>query len=105
MYIPIKLDKTRNLLLGFEAMQLFKKMTGKSLARLDFENEDFEDYVPTMLYCGLVHEDREITLEKTVELLDEHLGLKGTMDLLPMIMEEVFGKQDLTKNAPRAAKK
>lgn len=105
MYTPIQLDKSRNLMLGFQGLQLFKKITGKSLAKLDYENEDFEDYIPAMFYCGLVHEDKELTLEETIRLIDKHLGIQGALELLPNILEETFGKQDDVKNAPRAAKK
>lgn len=104
-YIPIKLDKTRNFLMGFKGMQKFKGITGISLAKLDFENEDMEDYIPALFYSGLVHEDKELTLEKTTELIDEHLGIKGALDLLPQIIEETFGGGKDVKNAQRAAKK
>ena len=43
-YIPIKLDKTRNMLRGFGALQLFKNNERKS-CKLDYENE-YEDYIP-----------------------------------------------------------
>lgn len=109
VYIPIQLDKTRNLLLGFQGLQLFKKITGKSLAKLDYENEDMEDYMPAIIHCALIHEDKELTLEKTTELIDKHIGVKGTIDLFPGLMEETFGKEEdekeRTKNLQRAVKK
>ncbi len=93
-YLPIKLDKTRNFLMGFKGMQIFKKITGTSLAKLDYENTDIEDYIPVLFYCGLVHEDNELTLENTTELIDKHLGIKGAIELLPQIIEETFGKEE-----------
>ncbi len=104
-YIPIKLDKTRNMLMGFGALQLFKKITGKSLSKTGYENEDMEDFIPALFYSGLVHEDENLTLEKTTQLIDEHLGIKGALDLLPQIIEETFGKEEDVKNVQRAAKK
>lgn len=104
-YIPIKLDKTRNLLLGFKGLQMFKKITGTSLAKLDYENEDIEYYIPVIFYCGLIHEDKDLTLEKTIDLIDEHLGVKGALDLLPQIIEETFGTEEDIKNVQGAAKK
>lgn len=88
-YIPVKLDKTRNLLFGFGALQMFKSIHGKSLMKVDFENEDLEDVIPLMIYVGLKHEDEDLTLEKTIELIDTHLGLKGVMELMPEIMKEL----------------
>ncbi len=109
VYIPIELDKTRNLLLGFQGLQKFKKITGKSLSRLDYKNEDMEDYMPAILHCALIHEDKELTLEKTTELIDKHIGVKGAIELLQPLMEETFGKEadekERVKNLQRAAKK
>ena len=105
MYIPIKLDKTRNFLMGFKGMQKFKRITGTSLAKLDYEKEDMEDYIPALFFSGLAHEDKELTLEKTTELIDKHIGIKGAIELLPEILEETFGKEEDIKNAQRAAKK
>ena len=99
IFTPIKLDKMRNIVLGFKAMQEFKNITGKSLTKIDFEDEslEIETIVPVIFYAGLRHEDKELTLEKTVELLDEHLGLKGAIDLIPKIMEDAFGKIENTE--------
>ena len=91
--------------MGFKGMQIFKKITGTSLAKLDYENTDIEDYIPALFYCGLVHEDKELTLEKTTELIDKHLGIKGAIELLPTIIEETFGKEEDIKNTVRAVKK
>lgn len=99
IFTPIKLDKMRNIVLGFKAMQEFKNITGKSLTKINFEDEDLEieNIVPVIFYAGLKHEDKELSLEKTVELLDEHLGLKGAIDLIPKIMEDAFGKIETEK--------
>ena len=96
IFTPIKLDKMRNVVLGFQALQEFKKITGKSLTKIDFESEelDVESIVPAIFYAGLKHEDKELTLEKTVELLDYHLGIKGAIELIPGIMNDAFGVQD-----------
>ena len=97
IFTPIKLDKMRNIVLGFKAMQEFKNITGKSLTKLDFEDENLEveTIVPVIFYAGLKHEDGDLTLEKTIELLDGHLGLKGAIDLIPKIMEDAFGKIEI----------
>jgi hypothetical protein len=100
-YIPIQLDKTRNLLMGFGALQMFKRITGKSLAKIDYEKDDFEDYIPVIFYAGLVHEDKELTLEKTIELIDKYLGIKKALEMIEPILAETFGTNDVTnsKNA------
>ena len=82
MFTPVTLDKARNVSFGFGAMRMFKGMTGKSLTKVNFEEEDVEDLIPTMIYCGLKHEDPELTVEKTVELIDQYLGVNKTMELI-----------------------
>lgn len=104
-YIPVKLDKTRNLLFGFGALQMFKSIHGKSLMKIDFEEEDMEDVMPLMIYVGLKHEDSELTLEKTVELIDEHLGFAGLMELMPKIMAELNVEGKKGKNSQAAEKR
>lgn len=98
LYTPVKLDKMRNILLGFQALRLFKKITGKSLAKMDFEEEDMEDYIPVIFYCGLLHEDKELTLDSTTELIDKNIGIKGALDLLPEIIQDAFGEEGDKEN-------
>ncbi len=108
-YIPIQLDKTRNLLLGFQGLQQFRRISGKSLSKLDYKNEDMEDYMPAIIHCALIHEDKDLTLEQTTILIDKHIGVKGAIALLPDLIEETFGKEEeekeRAKNLQRAAKK
>lgn len=105
--IAVKLDKARNLLFGFEALRLFKANYGKSLLKIDFSKEDdIEDIFPLIIYCGLKHEDNDLTVEKTVELIDEYLGIRGTLELLPKILKELNLKgEDEQKNALKVAGK
>lgn len=94
IYTPITLDKNRNVVLGFRAMQEFKNITGKSLTKINFEDDksyDIEEIIPAIFYAGLVHEDKELTLEKVTQLIDEHLGIKGAVALIPKIMQDAFG--------------
>lgn len=105
MYTPIKLDKTRNIMLGFEAMRLYKSMTGKSLTKIDFEQEDIEDVIPLIIYCGLKHEDDSLTLEETIKLIDKNMGIKKVIELMPTIFKDAGLGDDDIKNAQRAAKK
>lgn len=105
-YIPVKLDKTRNLLFGFGALQMFKSIHGESLMKIDFLNDDLEEIIPLMFYVGLKHEDSELTLEKTIELIDLHLGIQGVMEIIPKIMQQLRPKESTSsKNDHKAARK
>lgn len=107
MYIPVKLDKERNILMGFEALQLFKQIHGTSMMKVNFEEEDVEELVPLIFYVGLKHEDKELTLEETTRLIDKHMGIAGALKMLPQILKELRPEntEDDGKNAQRAAKK
>lgn len=91
---PVKLDKMRNVVLGFGAMKEFKRITGKSLTKINFEADDFEaeEIIPIIFYVGLKHEDKELTLESTTDLLDINLGIKGAANLIPQIIKDAFGE-------------
>ncbi|MEY8416664.1 hypothetical protein [Tissierella praeacuta] len=105
-YIPVKLDKTRNLLFGFGALQMFKSIHGESLMKVDFINDDLEDIIPLMFYVGLRHEDSELTLERTTELIDLHLGVQGVIEIMPEIMKQLRPKVgEEPKNDQKAAGK
>lgn len=105
-YIPVKLDKTRNLLFGFGALQMFKSIHGKSLMKIDFANDELEEIIPLMFYVGLKHEDNDLTLEKTIELIDLHLGVQGVMEIIPKIMQQLRPKESINpKNDQKAAGK
>jgi hypothetical protein len=104
VFIPVELDKPRKIVFGWGALKLFKKNYGKSLFKVDFDNEDIDDIVPLVFYCGLVHEDPELTVERVTQLIDENLGLKGSLEIMEKIMAELEGDSD-TKNGATAAKK
>ena len=99
IFTPIKLDKMRNVVIGFKALQEFKNITGKSLTKIDFEGDDLEveGIIPVIFYAGLKHEDEKLTLEKTIELIDNHLGVKGAIELIPKIISDAFGAIDTEK--------
>ena len=92
-FTTVKLDKVRNIVLGFKAMQEFKNITGKSRTKLNFEDENLEveEIVPVIYYAGLKHEDKDLTIEKTIDLIDTHLGIKGAIELIPQIFTDAFG--------------
>lgn len=99
IFTPVQLDKMRNIVLGFKALQEFKNITGKSLTKIDFEGDDVEveSIVPIIFYAGLKHEDKDLTVDKTIELLDIHLGIKDAIAMIPKIMEDAFGKMEEKK--------
>jgi hypothetical protein len=87
------LDKPRNLKLGFKAMMTIEKELHQPLGKVDFKNITFEQ-IAVIAYGALVHEDKKLTFEKLVDILDECTEEQVT-DLMNKIGEEMgesFGK-------------
>lgn len=98
-FIPLELDKTRNLRYGMVALTKIEKKIGKPFAKIDFENEMTYSEIATILWAGLSHEDPELTPEKVAELIDEHSDIQTAITAMGEAMQEAFG----TKNAQGTA--
>ena len=87
------LDKPRYLKFGFKAMMLIEKQLGKPLAKIDFTDVTFEQ-IAIMAYGGLSHEDKTLTLDKIVDLLDglSEADFENFMTKMGEEMGESFGK-------------
>lgn len=91
MYTPIQLDKTRNFRYGMKAFSLIeKKLNLKSISQLDFDNMSMEE-TATIIWAGLVHEDAELTVDKVIDLVDEHSTLVDVAEIMSKAMSESFG--------------
>lgn len=106
-FTPIKLDKTRNLRFGMKALHLIEK-SGVSLAKLDNEELTMEQ-IATVIWAGLSHEDKELTPEKVMDLVDEHSDLATVLESMGKAFEDSFGKNGQrvapTKKANSASSK
>jgi hypothetical protein len=70
--VLIKLDKERSLLRTLKGMRLFEEKTGKSMLKgVQFDDLTMDD-VYTLLWSLLIHEDKNLSLEK-MEDLTEHV--------------------------------
>lgn len=73
-YIPYKLDKIRNLRYGMLALSMIEETTGRSLSAWDLNNVSIRD-LGVLVWAGLYHEDKELTPESVMELIDEHSSI------------------------------
>lgn len=94
--ITIQADKTRMLRFSINAMIEYKQARGEeimsALARMN-DGVDFE-FIRYMFYLGLKHEDKELTEEKTGEILDilfEEHGIEYVAELLGDAISKAFG--------------
>ena len=74
--ITVTLDKERHLRLTLKAMLEFEKHTGKNLLKgFSFDDLTLEDSAALVWAC-LIHEDKELTLEDVLEMIDlSNLGV------------------------------
>lgn len=91
-YLPIQLDKMRNLRFGMGALIEIEKKIGKPFAKIDFENEMSFEELSIVLWGGLVHEDSELTPSKVAALVDDYSDLATVMESIGKAMLIAFGK-------------
>ena len=102
MFYPINLDKTRNLRYGMKAISLIEESLGKPAAKLDMENMTMKD-AAVIIWAGLVHEDKELTPDKIMDLIDDNSSINEATESMLKALEGAFGENK--KNSKRAASK
>lgn len=85
----IILDKSRQLRFTTNALILLEELMQKPITKLDFNNVGLKD-IRMIIYCGLKHEDKNLTLEKTGELLD-YSDLESISKVLGEALSNSFG--------------
>ena len=88
--ITIELDKPRVLKFRRKELKMLEKVFGKKITEIDFPGMNIDD-ITKMIHIGLTHEDSDLTIEKTEELLDDSeltFGemMKDTMDAFSIAM-------------------
>jgi len=95
-YYPIELDKVRNLKYGMRAISLIEKKYKKPMMKIEgISNGELsmEDYA-TLIWAGLVHEDKSLTPDKVMDLIDEYSSLKKASEAMWNALNEVFADDD-----------
>lgn len=96
-YTPVELDKVRNFRYGMKAISTIEKKFKKPISKVDFENMTMED-TATIIWAGLVHEDKNLTVEKVMDLIDEKGNLQQVMQVMSEAMSAAFGGKEEGKN-------
>ena len=116
-FIYVKLDRERELRYGFKAIKLLEQEYDNKpfLQLLEILSENLMkgemsiDQLSFLVYIGLVREDKEMTRERAIELLEESdYDLPTIADLLLTIFEAFLGaspelKDEIGKKAARVA--
>ena len=90
MYYPIQLDKMRNFRYGMKAISLIEKKLGKPIGKIDLENLTMED-AAVMIWAGLQHEDKDLTPDKVMDVVDEYSDLQTVIEAMGEALQAAFG--------------
>ena len=93
-YYPIDLDKTRNFKYGMRAISLIEKKLKKPVAKIDMENLTMED-AAIMIWAGLQHEDKDLTPDKVMDLVDDYSDIATVMQAMGEAFQGAFGKAEV----------
>jgi len=91
MFYPIQLDKMRNFRYGMKAISLIEKKLGKPIGKVDMENLTMED-AAVMIWAGLVHEDKDLTPEKVMDLVDEYSDVQTVLETMGKAFQGAFNQ-------------
>ncbi len=94
--VAITLDRPRTLRYGMNALAKIEDLTGKSLLAFDLNNVGVKDLL-VIIYCGLCHEDKNLTIEQVGDLIDEYSTISEIAEKLGEALTVAFGADALDK--------
>lgn len=89
-YYPIEFDKTRNLKYGMRALDAIEKKLKKPVAQIDTDNVTMQE-VATIMWAGLIHEDKDLTPSKVMDLVDDHSDILTATTIMWKAFLGAFG--------------
>jgi hypothetical protein len=92
-YVPIKLDKIRNLRIGIKATKIIEDVLKQPISKV-VEKDMGINELNVILYAGLVHEDKQLTVDKVLDLMDEYSNIQEISESISKAMEIGFGTAD-----------
>jgi hypothetical protein len=98
MYTPVEIDKVRNFRYGMKALSLIEKKFNRPLSKIDMQNLTIEESA-VLIWAGLVHEDKELTVEKVIDIIDEKGNFQEVIEAMNKAMEDAFGNNKNVKKA------
>ena len=75
---PFELDKPRNFKYGMRALSLIEKKLKLKISNFNPEDLTIEQ-TAVVIWAGLEHEERGLTVEKVIDLIDEHSSYTEAM--------------------------
>ena len=96
-YYPVQLDKSRNFKYGMKAISLVEKKFKKPMSKIDMNDLTMEE-MATLMWAGLVHEERALTPDKVMELVDDYSSVTVVATLMGEAITGAFGNGEEEKN-------
>lgn len=91
MFYPIDLDKERNLRYDMRALDQIEKRLNTSIAMINFRALKIDEII-TILWAGLIHEDKDLTKERILDIMcEKDIKYMGILDLLITAFEASIG--------------
>lgn len=90
MYTSIEMDKVRNFRYGMKALSIIEKKFKKPIAKVDLSNMTMEE-TAIIIWAGLVHEDKNLTVDKVMEIIDEKGNLQEVIAAMGEAFDNAFG--------------
>lgn len=91
-YCPIQLDKARNFKYGMKAISLIEKKLKTPIGKVDMNNLTMED-TAVIIWAGLQHEDKDLTPDKVMDLVDEYSDLQTVIEAMGEALQAAFGSK------------
>ena len=89
--VTIQLDKPRTLRYGINALAKIEDIIGRPIMGLDLEKLGIKELL-AIVYAGLYHEDKNLTVSKVGDLIDDYSDLNEIAEKLGEALTEAFGK-------------
>lgn len=96
-YYPVQLDKTRNFKYGMKAISLVEKKFKKPMSKIDMDDLTMEE-MAILLWAGLVHEERALTPDKVMDLVDDYSNVVTVSKIMGEAISDAFGTGEEEKN-------
>jgi hypothetical protein len=97
MSVEIKLDKTRNLRYGMRAIDRVEKKLKTKISKINTNELSMEE-LATFIWAGLAHEDKDLTPEKVMDLVDEYSNINEVTAKLGEAINMAFNNGEPVKN-------
>ena len=88
--ITVELDKPRTLRYGMNALAKIEDITKKSIVSIDLNNIGIKDLL-AIIYAGLYHEDKSLTLDKVGDIVDEYSDMNTIAEKVGEAFTLAFG--------------